>query len=394
MTMEDVILNLEADVKEAFPFYRPFARRRALREVREYAMTLDDSQKASNTLYSLGELITKNKRYSTFSSLLELLEEHPKQACLVAKKAMEIQFYHGKKTAGLFVRLLQGYDSASVEQISGEKIEDSKLKSTYLLLDSKACRKVFNTCKNKLVVMDFIRKIGEHYDLGEKLFSYIQDFPAVDMIMKGAEQMSGICTSMTEKYVSMMQGKSSEEANRVARMSIRIINKAKTTELLEGFMDAVNLLDRYESPILEDFAEYYIGSLTKVFVPGWKERLQKTRDHNLIMEQLLQEEKNFIAQQNPQYLFPILSIMAEFDGGYHPQIKQLDENCKRNLAHAYSIAKNNIDEDTGENYLGDFYQGVQGMLDTRPDDLGRWAKSVCDDFKKQGEAGLLREVSG
>jgi len=81
--------------------------------------------------------------------------------------------------------------------------------------------------------------------------------------------------------------------------------------------------------------------------------------------------------------------LSTLEDRYIPDVRNAYCSTLSYLSQAYSIAKSNIDEDSGENYLEQFYQGVKGMLDTRPDDLGRWAKSVCDEFKKQGE-GLLR----
>ena len=110
--------------------------------------------------------------------------------------------------------------------------------------------------------------------------------------------------------------------------------------------------------------------------------LLKTIDHN----------REYLAEQPGETLVPLIAIMTELPE-YRPRFRQLCEVDKINLARAYSIARDNNDDD-GRNKLEQFYQGVKGMLDTRPDNLGKWAESIVSDFRKQGELGLLREVEG
>ncbi len=107
---------------------------------------------------------------------------------------------------------------------------------------------------------------------------------------------------------------------------------------------------------------------------------------------LVMEEKEFLREQTSETVYPLAMIMNSLDREYRSAIKSLDGWVKLDLARAFSIAKDNVDK--GENYLEQFYAGVKGMLDDRPDDLGRWAASIVSDFRKKGEAGLLRGMQG
>ena len=103
----------------------------------------------------------------------------------------------------------------------------------------------------------------------------------------------------------------------------------------------------------------------------------------LIFEKIFQEHIDFLEQQSAEVIVPLAATLSNLEEKYHPRITALSTQEKLDLARAYSIAKENINDDTGLNYLTEFYSGVKGMLDTRPDDLGRWAASICSDFRKK-----------
>ncbi len=107
---------------------------------------------------------------------------------------------------------------------------------------------------------------------------------------------------------------------------------------------------------------------------------------------LVAEEKDFLNQQSSETLVPMIKILRIIDKKYRSHIKQMGSAGLRYLANAYAIAENN--EEEGHNLVFEFMDGLRGTLNTYPDKVGDWARSVCDDFKRQGEAGLLREVSG
>jgi len=118
------------------------------------------------------------------------------------------------------------------------------------------------------------------------------------------------------------------------------------------------------------------------------------KEQNLSFAEKVLGQKEFLSRQEKEVAFPLAAILARTEDRYFPHLLSMGTGDRGNLAQAYSIAKANIDEDTGKNYLEEFYSGVKGMLETRPDDLGRWAESICSDFRKQGELGLLRGVVG
>ena len=108
----------------------------------------------------------------------------------------------------------------------------------------------------------------------------------------------------------------------------------------------------------------------------------------------VKKNDGFLRGQKSENVFPLTMILNGLDGEYHDSIRQLDENCKGRLAKAFSIARDNVDDETKENYLPNFYTGLKECLEERPDDLGKWAASICSEFRKQGEQGLLRGVVG
>ncbi len=159
-------------------------------------------------------------------------------------------------------------------------------------------------------------------------------------------------------------------ACRVADITHMRVNE----ELTQAFIDFCSL-SPFQSHVYDELAKYLMECDVK------RQDVSRTIHTN----------QQFLVQQSSQTVFPLLAILCEVEEIYHSKIQELDENDKILLTQAYSIARSNND-DGGNNYLPQFYAGVKGMLDTRPDKLGAWARSVCDDFRKQGEKGLLRWV--
>ncbi len=115
--------------------------------------------------------------------------------------------------------------------------------------------------------------------------------------------------------------------------------------------------------------------------------------HNKSGLAIVEGNEDFLSQQQPEVIFPLFDILVSTDTKYHPQIKGLSEADKLDLTLAYSIARDNTDDETGVDYLGDFYYGMEKTLEDRPDDLGRWAASIVSDFRTKTEGGLLRNVN-
>ncbi len=154
----------------------------------------------------------------------------------------------------------------------------------------------------------------------------------------------------------------------VARSTVRVASETKNVEMAKDYITCCNLLPGFESCVYAELSEYI-------------------QDPQLVY--LLRWENDFLKQQSSETVIPMAVLMTKLHGIYTTELKSLDERTKQHLSQAYSIARNNKDE-SGKNYLKEFYAGVKGMLDERPEMLGRWAECVCDEFKKQGEAGLLR----
>ncbi len=110
------------------------------------------------------------------------------------------------------------------------------------------------------------------------------------------------------------------------------------------------------------------------------------------LSMVINKEKVFLNQQRSETVIPLIEMMCVLSEEYHPRIKSLDDNAKKYLTKAHSIARENKDENTGKNCLEEFYAGVKGMLDTRPDMLEEWAASICTEFHRQSEKNLLRVV--
>ncbi len=104
----------------------------------------------------------------------------------------------------------------------------------------------------------------------------------------------------------------------------------------------------------------------------------------------IKKEREFLKQQTSGNVIPLAVILTEIGKSYRQQIKDLDN--KTDLVRAYSIAKDNTDEDTNKNYLPEFYDGLREGLDENPDHVERWAAYICSEFRKKGEEGLERWV--
>ncbi len=104
------------------------------------------------------------------------------------------------------------------------------------------------------------------------------------------------------------------------------------------------------------------------------------------LSDVLENETEYFHLQEDEVVFPLAVILSKIS---HEKIRSADERTKMNLARAYSIARGNVDRDL-LNYLPSFFAGLIECLEQRPDDLGKWAASICSDFNKKGEAGILR----
>ncbi len=102
----------------------------------------------------------------------------------------------------------------------------------------------------------------------------------------------------------------------------------------------------------------------------------------------IDDEKEFLRRQSSETMMPLAAILCHLKD-HSGQIKQLNVTGRRNLAMAYSIAKDNKDK-RRKNYLNDFYMNLWKCLDRYPDKVGEWAASIVSDFRTKTEGGLLR----
>ncbi len=196
---------------------------------------------------------------------------------------------------------------------------------------------------------------------------------------------------LVKKYGNTPQSaKIVDVAHRVATITYR-------NTLFSEFCHLCSLfeLEKYEHHIVDELADYcheMIARMSRFNYAGW--RVREVRKDVKKMAGVIKEESAFLSKLDSSTLFPTIRILYDLGEEYAPMIKQLDKIGGRNLGRAYSIARNNVDEDGGENYLPQFYDGLKECVEKRPDDLGKWAASIVSDFRKKGGEGLLMEVEG
>ncbi len=160
-----------------------------------------------------------------------------------------------------------------------------------------------------------------------------------------------------------------------AALHAEMVRKLVYGHCVDIYERVCSSLKEFDCFVYREFADYLVQ--------------RKDSDMGLFVE----KERNFLNQHTSEVVFPLAWMMVELGDKYFGGIKLWDEQTKVDLARAYSIAGDNVDG-SGEDYLEVFYENLKGTLDTRPQELGKWAASICDDFKKQGDAGLLRGVEG
>ncbi len=146
-----------------------------------------------------------------------------------------------------------------------------------------------------------------------------------------------------------------------------------------GYVDTLCYLTLKPLPmnVYEELDNYFRKPGVTLGDPSFYDTYRSIYDE---LTYIVEREKEFINQLPSETVAPLVIIMTELGKGRYEDLKSMEAVTFGYLAQAFSIAKANIDEATGKNYLIDFYSGVKGMLDTRPDKLGEWAKSICDNF--------------
>ncbi len=196
------------------------------------------------------------------------------------------------------------------------------------------------------------------------------------------------------------------------RELLQLIKDNPSNQMIKGIAEVAkrarnNHLIRQYIGVCRDLVEcppYVLQELGDLFISNVEERgtltLNRIYDSQIIdqemtdrLSNIIGNEKDFLLKQDHSTLAPLIHIFTKVDERYYPCIKFLCEHEKHDLARAYSIAKSNRNEDTKSTYLPDFYDGLKDCLEERPEMLGRWAASICSDFRKRGETGLLRGVA-
>ncbi len=221
-------------------------------------------------------------------------------------------------------------------------------------------------------LMDLLEGSRESFaiEISETMSSYLN-------LRKGSEYLY---LKVMERYQEHPQhaaiiSKGAKELSFLTTLNSSLISPLN----LHRFMEIWDYLqaERWQPYVVDEFTGYFINEVSS---------------EGLFLRAITQAD--FLNQQSSETVFPLAVIMEGLGEKYLDSIKSLDGGTRQYLALAYCIARDNIDEDTGENCLEQFYVGVKGMLEERPDDLEKWAASICSDFRKQGEAGLLRGVVG
>ena len=241
---------------------------------------------------------------------------------------------------------------------------DSEVMSRVVRVASAGLISRYNDVVNMLMAFDY-----------PSFYGLLDNFEEAEVVMNHFKSLA-----VDEKWEALA-GRTIEELKKEPEIAAARAEKLFEVSILgyEAILTYMTVCDKLEFPV-----QVYDELKDRLPCSGSCDELVKVVEH----------ERDFLNQQTAETVIPLLMIMSETGEEYHLMLKSSDERTKINLAQAYSIAKANIDEDTGKNYLEEFYSGVKGMLETRPDDLGRWAESICSDFRKQGELGLLRGVVG
>ena len=244
----------------------------------------------------------------------------------------------------------------------------------------------------------------------------------------------------SKQFVRMMKGRKMNDVRRLADGLARVTYMARSREVTEDFLGVVetaeeavrlaeqiglialsteskgiteNLVNSLKSGTDEQlvyrirnfqYAKAIVNVVIQTYIDfytnfaGFDEHVYDelldyvTEEKGRSVRKIIAAEGEYLSRQSSETVIPLLAILTKLEEDHHPQLKQLDEGTKGLLSRAYSIAKNNIDEDTEENCLEEFYAGVKGMFDTRPEMIGRWAQAIIEGFSEQDGEGLLREV--
>ncbi len=356
-------------------------------------MTLED--KVESTV-KLIELVCPTFEIACFRRLMKRFESAPELGIRTAEALgsyVKAFTDASSESFASLIEVLQTHDLETVPAIaettytSVSRLHPSTLIETY---DSKEFRQMI-TKFDRVIGKILIQEIA---DLTSSLRNHKENSTLIDMY--GSDQFAELMESLSPKgravisaaymqsvnlvymitsredFLGLLYDNREDErvAVQIARSAVNLARVAWNRRSLSVYCEACRQLSGYEPFVYDELSECVLGSEGAI--------------------DLIKEEHDFFRQQPPETVIPLISVMYRIEKEYRPLIKNLD--CKEKLAQAYCIAKDNVDEDSAMNYLSLFYAGLKRCLEKRPGDLGRWAASIVNDFREQGEKGLLRGI--
>jgi len=374
--LESIIESTKASIIHKLPFYRPLAKRKVADRL-EIILRREEEMIAESIGLNFNRAVDCCRKISTLNSLLDIMEKMSGFSTRnIAVDFRNLVEGDGRKKAKEYVRIVQRYSHNP--QLA--------LRLSYMLSRSTGIH--LSTLSTHLISKKFM-DLAEHYGKdAATVCPYVAsaleegcDFDVYELVKKyPASTASPFARSLVvisieekdirTKYFELIDRMEDERV--IAQFCMGLVELSINSEMMfapKKYVDLCAYLTGHEPHVYTELSDYLLKN------PG-----NAVKADTLLQDHLKEEES--------QVLIPLLAIMAETE---NYELAKLP--VKQDLVKAYSIARENVD-DEGDNYLPDFYLNLKQCLDERPEKLGKWAESICSDFRKQGEKGLLRGVVG
>ncbi|MBT5023214.1 hypothetical protein HOK51_03175 [Candidatus Woesearchaeota archaeon] len=255
----------------------------------------------------------------------------------------------------------------------------------------------FDDLTAKLIIKSVLRvnKHSKNKELAEKLLSSCITEECKEVMNHYKQHKNEIIEKL---YLLGVREYLSDKVNSI----IEILNQYKTDPERKNIaIELVTKMNSFSGHYLNAEMEFVEQLGAQEFFEEKYFEVRKYLEKNDVKKELLEkmtsafkEEKEYIKKQKEQNMLPLAVIFGE-NPEYISKVKKLSDLEKDKLGIAWSIAYQNVDPSTEENYLDAFYSGMRKTLDEDYEHLTDWCETIIDGLAKVAETGQsLDEVMG